>query len=322
MKKIVVIGGGTGTYTVLTGIKDDPYEVSAVVSMMDRGGSTGRLRDQFGVLPPGDVRQCLVALSDAPDLWRKLFLFRFSNGDFEGHNFGNIFLTALEKVTSNYQEVIDQASYILQTKGEVIPVTFDKVHLCATYDDGETLVKEELIDNAIHKKNKIIKAFLEPSAQANQRALKAISEADYIIIGPGDIYTSLIPNLLVTGIKEALVTTQAKIINFVNLMTKAGQSTDYSALDHLKDLEKYIGRPFDHVFINNGQINDDIIMYYEKYNEKIVKDDLPHNDRFIRTDLVADITIEKIKGDRVTRSIIRHDSKKVALAIQKLLHSQ
>src|SRR3989344_2951499 len=173
MKKVVVIGGGTGTYVVLSGLKKYDLELSAIVSMMDSGGSTGRLRDQLGVLPPGDIRQCLVALSDASDLWRKLFLYRFESGDFEGHNFGNVFLTALEKIMTNYQEVIDQAAYILQTKGTVIPVTFDKVHLCATYEDGETIESENLIDTATHKKTPIRQAFLKPEAHANQHALEA-----------------------------------------------------------------------------------------------------------------------------------------------------
>src|SRR3990167_7767430 len=135
MKKIVLIGGGTGTFVVLSGLKKFPFNLSVIVSMMDSGGSTGRLRDQLGVLPPGDLRQCLVALSDASDLWRKLFLYRFESGDLQGHNFGNIFLTALEKVSSNYNEVMDTASYVLKTKGSVFPVTFEKTHVCVKYQN-------------------------------------------------------------------------------------------------------------------------------------------------------------------------------------------
>ena len=308
MKKVVVIGGGTGTFTVLSGIKEEPYEISVIVSMMDSGGSTGRLRDQFGVLPPGDIRQCLVALSDAPDLWRKLFLYRFENGDFRGHNFGNIFLAALEKTTSDYQQVIDSASYILQTKGDVIPVTFDKVHLCADYEDGETLESEELIDTASHKKSRISKAYLKPRAKANPRALQAIHKADYIIIGPGDLYTSLIPNLLVDGVQKALDKSEAKIINFMNLMTKSGQTTHYTASEHVNDLKKYIGRNIDCIFVNTGRIRDDILDHYRKYNEDIVEDDLEMNSNIIRIDLVANVRYNASKADRHPRSILRHDS--------------
>jgi len=134
MKKITVIGGGTGTFVVLSGLKKYPLDLSVVVTMMDSGGSTGRLRDQLGILPPGDLRQCLVALSDAPLLWRKLFLYRFEKGDLEGHNFGNIFLAALEKVSSNYDEAIETVSYVLKTMGKVIPVTLNKLHLVAEYE--------------------------------------------------------------------------------------------------------------------------------------------------------------------------------------------
>src|SRR3989338_5342051 len=185
MKKVVVIGGGTGTFVVLSGLKDYPVKLSVIVSMMDSGGSTGRLRDQYGILPPGDLRQCLVALSEAPELWRKLFLYRFINGDLKGHNFGNILLTALEKNTDKYQDAVDAASYILKTKGKVIPVTFDKVHLYAQYDDGELLKTEGIIDTAHHKHNRIIKTYLKPKAVANRDAIEVIKKADYIIIGPG-----------------------------------------------------------------------------------------------------------------------------------------
>src|SRR3989344_7254506 len=137
MKKITVLGGGTGTFVVLSGLKKYPLDLSAIVTMMDSGGSTGRLRDQLGVLPPGDLRQCLVALSEASELWRKLFLYRFEKGDLKGHNFGNIFLSALEKVSENYNEVIESVSFVLKTKGKVIPVTFEKAHLCVKYESGK-----------------------------------------------------------------------------------------------------------------------------------------------------------------------------------------
>src|SRR3989344_3042052 len=142
MKKVTVIGGGTGTFVVLSGLRDYPLKLSVIVSMMDSGGSNGKLRDQLGVLPPGDIRQCLVALSSAPKLWRELFLYRFEKGDLAGHNFGNILLAALEKNTGNYTEVIDWASKVLGTVGSVIPVTLKKSHLCVKFDTGEVLKTE------------------------------------------------------------------------------------------------------------------------------------------------------------------------------------
>src|SRR3989338_3567191 len=217
MKKVVIFGGGTGTFVVLSGLKKYRLDISVIVSMMDSGGSTGRLRDQLGVLPPGDFRQCLVALSEASELWRTLFLYRFETGDLKGHNFGNIFITALEKISSNYDEVVSTASFILKTKGKVIPVTFDKVHLCVQYDDGEIIETEKLIDTAFHKKTRIKKAYLKPRAKPNQNGINAILNADYIIIGPGDLYTSLIPNFVVDDMKQALSKSRATIINIMNL---------------------------------------------------------------------------------------------------------
>lgn len=326
-KKVVVIGGGTGTFVVLSGIKKYPLDISAIVSIMDSGGSTGRLRDQYGVVPPGDVRQCLVALSEASELWRKLFLYRFENGDFVGHNFGNIFLTALEKNAQDYQEVIDTASYILQTKGTVIPVTFDKVHLCVKYEDGEIIETEELIDTAFHKTSRIQDIFLKPSARANKAGLSAIHGADFLILGPGDLYTSLIPNLVVSGLKESIVTSSAKIVVIVNLMTKRGQTTNYTASDHIRDLEKYLGRNVDFVIINNTSIPPEVNAFYAKHGEKEVLDDLEAykqqtNARFetIRADLVSHSMYNQSLVDSVPRSLLRHDSKKVARVIREVVH--
>lgn len=319
MKKVVVIGGGTGTFIVLSGLKKYPVDLSVIVSMMDSGGSTGRLRDQLGVLPPGDLRQCLVALSEASDLWRKLFLYRFEVGDLKGHNFGNIFLSALEKIAKNYQEVVNFASLILKTKGEVIPVTFDKTHLCVEYEDGEIIETEGRIDTTTKDKPRIKRAFLKPLARANLLAIKKIMEADYLILGPGDLYTSLIPNLIVKGIPEAVKKTQAKIIYIVNLMTKKGQTTNYSASQHVFDIEKYLMRRVDLIIINNGLIPKTIVHYYQDSGESVVKDDLKNDPRVIRQDLVDRLVYNKNKADILTRSILRHNSKKISRLIWQLM---
>ncbi|MBI4226025.1 YvcK family protein, partial [Candidatus Roizmanbacteria bacterium] len=171
MKKVTVIGGGTGTFVVLSGLKTYPLDLGVIVTMMDSGGSTGRLRDQLGVLPPGDLRQCLVALSEAPLLWRKLFLYRFESGDFAGHNFGNLFLSALEKVCSNYDEVIDTVSFVLKIKGKVMPVTFDKTNLCIQYKSGKIIKGESNIEENIYESSPIQRAYLEPSAKPNKQTI-------------------------------------------------------------------------------------------------------------------------------------------------------
>ncbi len=319
MKNVVVIGGGTGAFVILKGLKKYPLNISSVVSMMDSGGSTGRLRDQYGVVPPGDVRQCLVALSESSEMWRKLFLYRFEKGDFEGHNFGNIFLTALEKNTDNYQEVIDIASYILQIKGKVIPVTFDKVHLCVQYEDGEIIETESLIDSAFHKISPIKKAYLKPRATVNKEVVKAIKKAHYIILGPGDLYTSLIPNLVVDGVVEAIQKSDAPLCAIINLMTKRGQTTNYKASDHVADLERYLGRKVNIVLINNEKVPAKMMTFYKKHGEKPVEDDLKNGRKIVRLDLLASEIYNKDMSDTLFRSLLRHDSDKTAQALWKII---
>jgi len=316
------MGGGTGAFVVLSGLKQYPVNISAIVSVMDSGGSTGRLRDQYGVVPPGDLRQCLVALSKASDLWRKLFLYRFSTGDFKGHNFGNIFLTALEKNAKNYQEVINVASYILQIQGKVIPVTFDNVNLGVKYEDGEIIFKEDLIDTAFHKKSRIVSAFLKPKATVNPAAKNAILLADYIVIGPGDLYTSLIPNILVKGISESITKGKGKIIYILNLMTKRGQTTDYFASDHISDLEYYIGRKIDLVIVNKTVMGNRVREYYNKYDEKQIVDDLPQDQFIKRENLLAKKIYHQNIADNTLRSLVRHDSGKLGRALWSIINKR
>jgi len=321
MKKITVIGGGTGTFVVLSGLKKYPLDLSVVVTMMDSGGSTGRLRDQLGILPPGDLRQCLVALSDAPLLWRKLFLYRFEKGDLKGHNFGNIFLAALEKVSDSYDKAIETASYVLKTKGKVIPVTFNKLHLVAEYETGQKITGEGLIDENHSEKSRIKTAYLKPQGNANPVAIKSIEESDYIVIGPGDLYTSIIPVLLVNDVKSAMKKSKAKIIYIINMMTKSGQTTNYKASDHVKDLVKYLGKEPDYILINNGAISEEILASYKKYNEVKVANDLNKNGyQIVEKDLVDVKKVEKNSSDILYRSILRHDSEKVAEELKKIFY--
>ncbi len=326
MKKVTVIGGGTGTFIVLSGLKKYRIDLGVVVSMMDSGGSTGRLRDQLGILPPGDLRQCLVALSDAPLFWRKLFLYRFESGDLAGHNFGNIFLSALEKVTASYEEVIRVSAYILKIKGEVIPVTFEKTNICVRYDNGRVLRGEAKIDSNYEEKTKIIESFLEPKVSPNPKAIKRILSSDYIIAGPGDIYTSLVPVVLVLGIKEAIKKSKAKLIYILNLMTKSGQTTNYKASHHLHDISLYFGRTPNVVIINNGKIPQEIINWYHSQGEQVVVNDLTKDNyqgKIIIADIIDRKKIKKSKNDiwvdpRV-RSILRHDPQKLAKILKTVI---
>ncbi len=321
MKKVTVVGGGTGTYVVLSGLKGHDLDLGAIVTMMDSGGSTGKLRDQLEVLPPGDLRQSFVALSDAPDLWRKLFLYRFESGDLKGHNFGNIFLSALEKVSRDYDEVIKTTSYVLKTKGKVIPVTYEKTDIACEYENGSILEGEGLIDENNTETSRIKKAYLLKEVQPNKKAISRIEKSDFIIIGPGDLYTSIIPVLLVPGIQSAMVSTKAKIVYILNLMTKSGQTTGYSAADHIEDLTRYMGRSPDIVIVNSGVIPKNILKWYEADGELPVVNDLVENNsqKVIKKDIIDTSPVEKNIADEVTRSILRHSSDKLATAILDLL---
>lgn len=324
LPKVVVIGGGTGSFVALTGLKKYPLDLSAIVSMMDSGGSSGRLRDELGVLPPGDIRQCLVALATSPKLLRDLFTYRFEDGDLKGHNFGNIFLSGLEKTTGSMEKAITEVGKILRIHGHVVPVTFKKTDLCVELVDGKTIFGETHIDEVEKKliRARIKKAFLKPSVRANPRAINIILTADFILIGPGDLYTSIIPNLLATGIVNAIKKTKAQKIYVMNLMTKYGQTTKYTAKDHLEDLEKYIGENvIDTILINTKRPTKETLSWYEDFGEQPVTDNLSQSgSKIVKKDLLKNIVIAKNPTDTLKRSIIRHDSVKLAKAIIEIIN--
>jgi len=323
-KNVVVIGGGTGTFVALTGLKNYPINISAVITMADSGGSTGKLRDQLGVLPPGDLRQALVALSSSEQIWRDLFLYRFENGDLEGHNFGNIFISALEKVTGSLEKSVEIATKILDSKGKVVPVTFQKTDLCVQLEDNTFIIGETHIDEPtkFEKRPKILKAFLQPKVKANPNVFKAIENADLIVIGPGDLYTSIIPNFLVSGVADSLKKSKATKVYVLNLSTKRGQTTNYTATDHVNDLEKYIGKNIlDYVLVNNAKPSTTALAWYLKKKESIVQDDFKDTKyKVIKKNLISTSEYKKSKADKVVRSLIRHDPVKLAKAIMGLLN--
>ncbi len=320
-KTVTVIGGGTGTFIVLSDLKKYPLDLGVIVNMMDSGGSTGRLRDQLGVLPPGDLRQCLVALSEVSDFWRKLFLYRFETGDLKGHNFGNIFLSALEKVSGSYDEVLGAAEHILNLKGEVIPVTYEKTHVCAEYENGTQINGEDSIDENRQEKSRIKSIFLLPPVCANQKALSRIAKSDYLIAGPGDLYTSIIPIFLVDGVKKAVQESSAKIIYVMNLMTKSGQTTCYTAMDHVNDFSRYAGRLPDVIVMNTTEIPQNILEWYKSHDETPIVNDLDEErlsgTRIVVGDLINEIPFSQHAADEKNRAVLRHDGKKLA----EILHS-
>lgn len=316
--KIVVIGGGTGSFTILQGLKNYNCELSAIVAMSDDGGSTGRLRDELGVLPPGDVRQCLVALSESSVLMRHLFNYRFDEGGLKGHSFGNLFLSAMEKITGGFDRAVEEASDVLKIRGRVFPVTLEKVKLAAVLGNGEKIEGQSKITAAnILKKGGIKKLYLKPRAHLNQDAKKAILTADLIVISPGDLYASLVPNFLVEGIDEAMKKSKAKKVCVVNLMNKDFHTAGFGVTDFVKTLEKYIGgRVFHYVIYNTGRPDPRLLYRYEREGEpvRIDKENFSgfKNTEFIGGALISKKVSEFSPSDKIKRSFIRHDSEKVA----------
>lgn len=321
-KNIVCIGGGTGTFVALKGLKEFYSNLSAIVTMSDSGGSNKRIRDEFGLLPTSDIRQCLVALSSengGSGLLRKLFMYRFEKGQgISGMTFGNLFMAALSDILGSQEEAIRQTGKVLNIKGRVIPVSFTDTNLVAEYEDGTTLRGEHFIDEPPHDgKTKITNISLTPRAVANPEACEAIRNADLIVLGPGDLYTSLIPNLLVQEIADEIRKSTAKKVYVVNLMTKSGQTYGYSASEHLKVVESYIGR-VSVMILHVGEFPENALEVYKKYNEFPVVDDMDGDTRVVRADIVNRKIVTKSKSDTLVRSLIRHDSAKLAHVIMEL----
>ncbi len=317
MKKIVVIGGGTGVFTVLSGLKKYPYDLTAILTMSDNGGSSGVLREEFGILPPGDIRRALVAMSNSSSLLAKLFTYRFKDGEgLKGHSFGNLFLTALERITGDFSKAINEAAKILSIKGKILPVTLDKTRLFAKLENNYLVVGETNIDIPKHDPRLSIKEiFLNPPASANREAIKAIKEADFIIIGPGDLYSSILPNFLVKGIKEAIQKSKAKKIYVLNIMTKNGETNNFKASDFVKTLEKYLGKGvIDYILVNSSKPKAKYLKKYFKEKSQVVVFDKKNFTNFKNC---------KIITARLLRQgpLLRHDPDKLAKVIAKIVES-
>ncbi|MBI3046125.1 MAG: YvcK family protein [Candidatus Harrisonbacteria bacterium] len=315
-KKIVVIGGGTGVFTVLTALKPHFKNLTAIVTMADDGGSTGILREEFGMLPPGDIRRALIALSASDNkMLANLFSYRFQEGvGLAGHTFGNLLITALHRITDDFEQAIEEAGKILLAEGKVVPVTLDRAQLLAELEDGQIIKGETNIDIPNHDgRIKIKRVWLKPEAALNPNARKAILEADLVIIGPGDLYTSLIPNLLVKGMREALQKTKAKVAYFTNLMTKFGETNNFSASDFINTLQSYLGKEvLDFAIINNRKPSPRRLAGYIKERAEFVEPDLG-NIRLNKNFMPVTADLLRPKG------FVRHDSEKIAKAIRMIL---
>ena len=331
--RVVAIGGGTGLSTLLRGLKryvaapvghasavdvlrsDAPVlirELTAVVTVTDDGGSSGRLREDFKMLPPGDVRNCMVALSEDEHLLSRLFQYRFPRGDLEGHSFGNLFVAALSNITGDFAQAVQMSSQILATRGKIYPATNTNVALAARMEDG-SLVRGET--NITASRSRIVELMLEPArVPPLPETLDAIANADLITLGPGSLYTSLITNLLVDGVAEALAASKGTRVFICNLMTQANESLGLSAAEHIEKIATHAGplreRIFDFAVINTGPISDARIAQYEREGQRPIEADL---------DRVRALGVEPVTGNFVHEGdVLRHDYDKVAEALLKV----
>jgi uncharacterized cofD-like protein len=304
--KIVAIGGGTGLSNLLRGLKQYTANLTAIVTVADDGGSTGRLRQEFGVVAPGDLRQCIAALAEAEPLMSKLFQYRFTGGNgLEGHSFGNLFIVAMAHVTGNFESAILETSRVLNVQGTILPSTLEDVTLSARTLDDELVHGEH---NISERGAAIREVFLNPpSAEAHPDAVRAILDADLIVIGPGSLYTSVLPNLLVDGIRKALEASTAMKIFVCNVATQHGETDGFSVADHLEALERHAGKRAVHAVIANSNIVSELP---EEWHSSAVRlDDDPDVFDGIHVER-ADVVAEENR--------YRHDSAKLAATILRL----
>lgn len=318
---VVAVGGGTGLSSLLKGLKKEVgitiSDLTAIVTVADSGGSTGKLRKIYNIPAPGDIRNCIVALSEAEELMQELFQYRFKGDGLQGHAFGNFFLTALTDITGSFLEAVKLTSKILKTKGNIIPSTDENVNLAAEFDNGEIIKGEDKITEYGRKGHKIKEIWLEPqNPKAPEEALEKISQADVIVIGPGSLFTSILPNFLVHDIKEVIKYSSALKIFVVNVMTQPGETDNFTAYDHVqKFLEFSELDKVDVAIVNTKMPSDALLRKYLEQNQEPVTPDI--------TKIAKEgITVyaEDLIGE--TGDFVRHDPQKLTSLIVKILENE
>ena len=297
MKVICFGGGNVVPKLILEPLKKHPVEITSVTSMVDNGGSTGQLRKDFNVLPPGDIRRHLLALSEAPEWKKELFKFRFGHEEFDGghkgHNFANIFIAGLEYITKDYEKVLGIVHEFLEVKGKCLPATIEKTQVAAILENGDEIVGEDEIDvPKEHNPNlKIKEVYLKPKAKAYSKVLDEIKEADVLIFGPGDLYSSIISCFLPEGMKEAIQKAEAKKVFICPAMTKLGETQNFSVIDFTQEIEKYIGCELDFVLFNNFIPEKERIDTYKKEEPQLIEivnvDNVPDTKKFVGKNLLV-----------------------------------
>ena len=311
--KVVVIGGGTGLSTMLRGLKQYTSHITAIVTVGDDGGGSGKLREDLGMLPPGDIRNCILALADTEPLMEDLLQYRFTEGSLKGQCFGNLFLAAMAGISENFEDAVQKMSSVLAVKGKVLPVTLDDMKLIAELENGEIIEGESKIPSEVIVRNtRIKKIAIKPiDAKPLEEAIKEINNADVIIMGPGSLYTSIIPNLLVKGIPEAICKSPAKKVYISSVMTQPGETDGFKVSNHLKVLMDYgVAENIDYVIANNGIIPPDIKEKYAKENAELVVLDYEN---------ISNLNVNVIEADliKITKRYVKHNAEKLAELIMK-----
>ena len=306
--KVVVIGGGTGLSTMLRGLKLYTNNITAIVTVGDDGGGSGKLRADLGMLPPGDIRNCILALADTEPIMEDLLQYRFKEGSLKGQNFGNLFLAAMAGISENFEDAVQKMSSVLAVTGKVLPVTLDDMKLIAELENGNIVEGESIIpEEVIKQKSKIKQLKIDPEkAKPLMDALVAIKEADAIVMGPGSLYTSIIPNLLVEDIVQGINKSDAIKIYISNVMTQPGETDDFAVSDQIKTLMKYSGKnSVQYVIANNGTIPTDIEERYLSQGSKLVKLDYEN---------IEDLNVKVVETDlvRITKGYVKHDAEHLA----------
>ena len=311
MKKVVVLGGGTGMSNLLSGLKQYPLDITAIVSVCDDGRSTGILREEFNIPAVGDIRRVLVALSETEPLVMDLFNHRFkTKSDLDGHTVGNLLLTAASEIRGNLSDGIEALSKVLNLKGKVVPLTEDNVTLMAKLQDG-TIIEGEHNITLRSEKSKIEKLYYKEESIATKEALEAIREADLILFSMGSLFTSIIPNLLIESVVKEIEKSKAKIMYVCNMMTQPGETDDFKVSDHLKKLNEYLGkRKVDIVLANTGTIDENMAKFYETEEQK--------DPVLLDKNTVEKMNVKIISDDFTyitANNLLRHDNIKVGFHI-------
>ena len=313
--KIVVVGGGTGLSTMLRGLKYYTSNITAIVTVGDDGGGSGDLREDLGILPPGDIRNCILALADTEPLMEELLQYRFQDGKLKNQSFGNLFLAAMNGISDNFEDAVQKMSSVLAVTGKVLPVTLEDMKLTALLSNGNIVEGESQIPGeVIRQKSKIKELMIEPKeAEALEDAVIAIKEADAIILGPGSLYTSIVPNLLIKGISESIVKSEAMKMYVSNIMTQPGETDDFDVSNHIEILEKYGGKGIvDYVIANNSDITHEVKKRYSKDNSRLV---------LIDRQKIKKLNVNIIEDSlfKINNGYIKHDSELLAEIIFKTI---